>query len=86
MPIYEYRCGKCGRVYEAIRDVKKRNEPYPCELDECDGTARLLISTIHIGGDVETRQNQEKERVSHERLRRFGPHAGYPLSELVSDD
>lgn len=41
MPIYEYRCAKCGRVFEAIQ---KFSDP-PLTVDEqCGGALERLLS------------------------------------------
>jgi putative FmdB family regulatory protein len=38
MPVYEYKCGECGRHYDRIRSVNVRDEPVVCELF-CQGSA-----------------------------------------------
>jgi putative FmdB family regulatory protein len=42
MPIYEYRCAKCGRTFEKIQ--KFSDEPVKVH-DECGGEVEKLIST-----------------------------------------
>lgn len=49
MPIYEYRCGECSQVFEALQRV--RDEPLDtCRL--CGGPAERIISSpaIHFVG------------------------------------
>ena len=42
MPIYEYRCSKCGRVFEAIQKFSDA----PLTVDEqCGGAVERLLST-----------------------------------------
>lgn len=42
MPLYEYRCRKCGKVIELIAKI---NDPSPaCTVDECQGETDKLIS------------------------------------------
>lgn len=38
MPIYSYKCTKCGNVKDEIRKVEQSDVPISC--DECDGTMR----------------------------------------------
>lgn len=43
MPIYEYKCEKCGKEFEATQDIK--DKPLErCILPECDGLVKKLIS------------------------------------------
>jgi putative FmdB family regulatory protein len=53
MPIYEYKCAKCGHALEEIRKEEWRDEPIDCE--KCRGPAkRVEISKSHFhlkGGD-----------------------------------
>jgi len=30
MPIYEYRCGKCGHLFEELRSYRERKAPAAC--------------------------------------------------------
>ena len=43
MPIYEYKCGKCGKVCERLRPMAKMEESLACE---CGGTAEHVISEV----------------------------------------
>lgn len=49
MPIYEYECTKCGKVYEVMQ--KFSDEPLT-ECDSCHGSLKKLISmsTFHLKG------------------------------------
>jgi len=42
MPIYEYRCPKCGTVYEANRRMDDRDLPYKCK--KCKVNAERIMS------------------------------------------
>jgi putative FmdB family regulatory protein len=45
MPIYEYKCAKCGEVTELIvRYSEKRNEEITCTKNECAGQAKRILS------------------------------------------
>lgn len=45
MPLYEYRCPKCGTEFERLLSHTKRNDPQPCPNDQCDEKeAKKLIS------------------------------------------
>lgn len=43
MPIYEYRCSKCGTVFELIRSLSLRNHPTMCV--RCYYGAELMFSS-----------------------------------------
>jgi putative FmdB family regulatory protein len=49
MPVYEYRCSKCGNVFERIQ--KMSDAPLTVH-DECGGTVEKLISRsgFHLKG------------------------------------
>lgn len=42
MPIYEYRCQKCGKDFELMRPFSKADEPAPCP--DCGSPGEKLIS------------------------------------------
>ena len=37
MPVYEYYCGHCDGIFEALRPMREASEPYPCPLCDRDG-------------------------------------------------
>ncbi|MFW6437848.1 MAG: FmdB family zinc ribbon protein [Armatimonadota bacterium] len=43
MPTYDYRCEKCGQVFE-IRHGFDEGPPDSCCADACDGTLRRVFS------------------------------------------
>ncbi|MBD3293675.1 MAG: FmdB family transcriptional regulator [Armatimonadia bacterium] len=43
MPTYDYKCEKCGNVFE-IRHPFDADPPDSCSLDDCDGTLRRVFS------------------------------------------
>ena len=45
MPIYEYRCTKCGHRFEAIQ---KFSDPRSSKCEKCKGKAERLISSPAI--------------------------------------
>ena len=45
MPIYEYRCTKCGHRFEAIQKV---SDPPLTKCEKCKGKAERLISSPAI--------------------------------------
>ena len=49
MPIYEYKCKKCGKVYELFQRI---TEPALTSCKFCKGPTRKLISrtTFHLKG------------------------------------
>jgi putative FmdB family regulatory protein len=43
MPLYEYYCGSCDGVFEALRSVREASIPAPCPL--CDRDAKRIMPT-----------------------------------------
>ena len=49
MPMYEYRCRKCGKLFEMLRRMKDADRDLECP--ECLSEAvERLISTFAAGG------------------------------------
>ncbi len=44
MPIYEYRCSKCGAYFEAMRRMTESDQPAACP--GCGGKGEKLISSF----------------------------------------
>lgn len=45
MPIFEYRCAKCGIKFERLLRSRERNEQQACPNEKCDEKeAKKLIS------------------------------------------
>lgn len=42
MPIYEYRCSKCGHVFERFESIRNYSQTLECPV--CGETAHLMIS------------------------------------------
>jgi len=47
MPIYEYRCSRCGFVFERLRSIGDRDEVAVC--DRCGSISGRLLSAIAHG-------------------------------------
>jgi putative FmdB family regulatory protein len=47
MPIYEYRCPKCGHQFEKIVRFSEAEKPQPCDNKDCDEaeTKRLISAS-----------------------------------------
>ncbi len=41
MPLYEYKCSKCGRVFEIFQKV---NDPSPKKCSNCEGPLKKILS------------------------------------------
>ena len=50
MPIYEYRCEKCGITFERLRKLREADQPVACPRCESDETRRVVSSFAHAGG------------------------------------
>ena len=44
MPIYEYRCGSCGTVFDRLRPMSRMDDEAPCP--ECDGESSRQLSVF----------------------------------------
>jgi putative FmdB family regulatory protein len=69
MPIYEYRCLKCGKkieLYQKSKDIKRKHDQ--AEITKCDGDLESLFSTFglkFVGNgwyvtDYKRKKSQEK--------------------------
>lgn len=47
-PVYEYKCTKCGNVFEEIHKVDDRNNPLSEPCKECQGEVEMKIGTTGI--------------------------------------
>jgi len=47
MPIYEYRCGTCGEVFEVIRSITNE-APAPCKSCGGEETERLISQSSFV--------------------------------------
>ncbi len=43
MPLYEYYCERCDRVFEALRSIAKSDQPATCAA--CGGDAARIMPT-----------------------------------------
>ena len=46
MPIYEYRCSKCGNEFELIKSFSEVNDKEKCK--ECGEDAQKIVSNVSI--------------------------------------
>lgn len=58
MPIYEYRCEGCGKVYEHL--IIPRDKKLPRYCDACDNPLIKIPSSFHIRVGMVERENFEK--------------------------
>ena len=42
MPIYEYRCNKCGETYEELRSMQAADRDLKCPRCEAEDVERLV--------------------------------------------
>lgn len=49
MPLYEYECGHCGHVTEAVMPMDDRDPSVPCE--KCGNRAGYVISAPLVEGE-----------------------------------
>src|SRR5690606_15042631 len=53
VPIYEYRCKKCGNSWDLMRRIAQRDDKAPCP--ECRSRARRRVGMQRIAGLTGTR-------------------------------
>lgn len=46
MPVYEFRCGSCGKLQDRLLPPEQRSRPGTC--DACDGPLRRLYSRVGV--------------------------------------
>ena len=52
MPIYEFRCMKCGKVFELLK-LKKEDDAMKMKCPKCSSPEiERVLSTINIGASV----------------------------------
>ena len=49
MPLYEYRCDRCGEVFEKLRRMSDADDQTECPRCESAG-ARRILSSFATGG------------------------------------
>ena len=47
MPIYEYKCPKCGEVTSELRSMSEREDPLECP--RCGAAAEVILSRFATG-------------------------------------
>ncbi|NIM18737.1 MAG: zinc ribbon domain-containing protein [Candidatus Latescibacteria bacterium] len=53
MPIYEYKCEKCGTIFSELRKISERSEPISCP--ECKGDAHVILSPFaHVSSSTDS--------------------------------
>jgi putative FmdB family regulatory protein len=54
MPVYEFRCTKCGHEFEKLQSISAPNPKCPASEDglACEGATKKIISrtTFHLKG------------------------------------
>ena len=45
MPMYEYKCPECEKIYTELRTIDERNDPVNCTTKRCGGLAKLIFSS-----------------------------------------
>ena len=48
MPLYEYTCEKCEKVFSELRTMAEREDAIACP--ECGGEGKIMFSTFAQGG------------------------------------
>lgn len=44
MPVYEYKCSRCGTAFEHLRRMDERDNPVACTASGCGGTCHHILS------------------------------------------
>ena len=74
MPVYEYRCARCLKEFEATQSVHARPEDTECPFCHTQETTRLLSSfSSKVVGDRKPGFAEIKANaMNNERMRKFG--------------
>jgi putative FmdB family regulatory protein len=57
MPIYKYRCSKCGKELREIKPVREADEPMKCP--DCKTEMKRIFGTVRLnflGKDFQTKE------------------------------
>jgi len=57
MPLYEYTCEKCQKVFFELRRAAEREDPIHCP--DCDGAGKIMFSAFAQGGQTDSCSNGE---------------------------
>lgn len=55
MPIYTYRCEKCGHKWDDLRPVRRKDDPAKCP--ECGGAG---VCEVSFRGHIQTKRSPFK--------------------------
>ena len=58
MPIYEYRCSKCGKEFELMRPFSQADEPAPCPSCGASGEKLLSVFASTFGFSIQVPAKQ----------------------------
>ncbi|MCY4074953.1 MAG: zinc ribbon domain-containing protein [Acidobacteria bacterium] len=67
MPIYEYRCGACGKEFEAV--ILPKSGPVACPLCR-SGEVERLISMFAVSSEGTREMNLKSARKAASKIRR----------------
>ncbi len=57
MPFYDYKCEKCGNIFDRMLPMEHRNDNQKCP--DCGGLAvRKVVSTFSAAGQSHTGKNE----------------------------
>jgi putative FmdB family regulatory protein len=60
MPLYDYKCCKCGLRFERIRPVEFRDQPLDCP--ECEGPTRKMPTAPVLQDNLGTKLRGKLDR------------------------
>ena len=87
MPIYEYRCKRCGAEFELMRSVAKLDDPAPCIACKSRRTQRKIsVFAVHrsaapdlLGSDFDGGDFDDDDFGGHD-------HGGGGMGDFGGDD
>lgn len=48
MPIYEYQCNGCGKLYELLKPIEERDRVLSCTTQWCSGQTERIASMFNV--------------------------------------
>ncbi len=52
MPNYDFRCDKCGDVFDKIITLDEYKPEQPCQKKKCKGKAKRLFNKVNISTKI----------------------------------
>ena len=58
MPLYEYKCERCGGTFSDLRRTAEREHPIACP--DCGGSGKIIFSTFAQGAQPDSCSKRDR--------------------------